>query len=282
MYYKKSVTEVMSYKSWVFTINNYTEKDVEWCKSLEVNRITVGKEVGENGTPHLQGYVTWKRSYRLTALKKLHDKAHWEPARAVDAANYCRKGEMVIDINNGKQGQRSDLMELKKNIEEGKSVRDIILEDPVVFHQYGRTLTKLEDVIQSKKFRKWETKGIWYWGKTGVGKSHKAFEGFDPDTHYVYKDDKGWWDGYRGQETVIINEFRGEDMDYSMMLKLTDKWPYEVKRRGREPAPFLAKTIIVTSSMKPEDVFFCHKKDKIEQLLRRFEIIEVKRDCDRD
>jgi len=107
------------------------------------------------------------------------------------------------------QGQRGDLKRVRDEIVAGKSVDEIALEDPLMFHQYGRTLSRIEDILLRKKFRTEMTKGIWYWGATGVGKSHKAFEGFDPETHYLYQYQE-FQDGYTGQETIIMNEFRGK------------------------------------------------------------------------
>jgi len=116
------------------------------------------------------------------------------------------------------------------------------------------------------------TKGIWIYGPTGRGKSHEAFQGFSPSTHYLYTDDGGWWDGYVGQETVIINDFRGK-IPYDYMLQLIDKWPFNVRRRNREPFPFTSKRVIITSSLSPEDVYHNREEnDKIEQLLRRLEV----------
>ena len=75
------------------------------------------------------------------------------------------------------------------------------------------------------------TEDVWYYGPTAVGKSHNAFDGYDYRTHYVkcLKDD--WWCGYKGQEIVILNDFRGQ-IDYSEMLQLCDKWPHTVKQRN--------------------------------------------------
>jgi len=41
-----------------------------------------GKEVGENGTPHLQGYVQLKKKMRMAQVKKfISSRAHLEVSR---------------------------------------------------------------------------------------------------------------------------------------------------------------------------------------------------------
>jgi len=173
------------------------------------------------------------------------------------------------------QGKRTDLADIAKDISNGKSVIDITLENPELYHQYGRTLNFLEDIALRKKFRTEMTRCTWYYGKTGAGKSHKAFEGYTPETHYVLPKDNGWWDGYIGQETVIINDFRGH-IPYDELLTLIDKWPHNVKRRGREPVPFLSKHIIITSPLSPDECYpNRNTKDSIEQLARRCKIIKL-------
>ena len=120
------------------------------------------------------------------------------------------------------------------------------------------------------------TEAVWIYGATGVGKSHHAFEGYDPATHYIWSHDKGWWDGYNGHPIVIMNDYRGE-IAYNNLLKLIDRWPEKVSRRGREPTQFLAKKVIITSSLSPSDVYKNRmEEDKLEQLLRRCEVIHMK------
>lgn len=173
------------------------------------------------------------------------------------------------------QGSRSDLHELKEKLMAGStSVDEICVGDPTMFHQYGRTLQKIEDLRMRKVYKTEMTKGIWLWGASGVGKSHQAFEGYSPETHYNYPYDNGWWDGYKQQETCIFNEFRGGDhMTYAKLLNLVDKWPVTVKRRCREPLPFTSKTVIITSSMHPSECY----DEYDDQLKRRFDIIEIKK-----
>lgn len=177
------------------------------------------------------------------------------------------------------QGFRQDLSEYNDALQASEmSAESIALADPAKYHQYARTFHKIEDITLRKRFRTEMTEGLWIFGPTAAGKSHKAFEGYHPDTHYLWKlNDNGWQDGYRGQETVIINDFRGKGIDYDMMLNLVDKWPYTIPQRGKEPFPFLAKKVIITSPMSPDQVYHRrHASDGIEQLLRRFQIVEKK------
>lgn len=259
----------------VFTLNNYTEQDVKQFEELPCKFIQFGREVGEKGTPHLQGYIEFKHSVRFSTLKHLSPKAHWERALGSELHNYAYTGKDQNYFRKGtagKQGERTDLNLIKDDIMNGKKVDDLVLEKPMVYHQYGRTLTKIEDLAMRKKYRTEMTKGIWIWGKTGVGKSHMAFEGFTPETHYVLPNDNGWWDAYTQQETVIINDFRGE-IPYNQLLQLIDKYPFCVKRRNREPMPFISKTVIITSSLPPEKVYKNRDaEDSICQLIRRLEI----------
>lgn len=275
--------EVYKARAWCFTLNNYSELDesnfVKWVfkkPKTPMYRI-IGKEVGKSGTKHLQGYLYFKNPISFNTIKGLLPRAHIEVAKgtAEDNKKYCSKDGNIL-IEEGQmpsQGKRTDLIEIKDEILNGKKVDKIVLENPELYHQYGRTFNKIEDLAMRKKFRTEMTKGIWYFGPTGVGKSHKAFENFNPDTHYVVPDDNGWWDGYTQQETVIFNDFRGE-VSYNFLLQLVDKWPMWVKRRNREPMPFISKRVVITSSLPPNKIFKKRTaEDSIAQMLRRFSII---------
>lgn len=83
-------------KRWCFTLNNYTEKEhtdlIEWCGS-NGSKYIIGEEMGENKTPHLQGYINLIKKSRLSALKKINHRIHWEQCKGSedDNINYCSK-----------------------------------------------------------------------------------------------------------------------------------------------------------------------------------------------
>jgi len=269
-------------RRWCFTLHNYTEEDIKRLLQHNTTYIIFGKEIcPDTGRPHLQGYMEFKsETSRRTQIKKLHPTIWLKKSRgdAEDNEKYCSKDGDYYEKGEAKmQGKRSDLERVAKELmETSLTVDEIAVDSPTFYHQYGRTLSKIEDIKMRKKYRTEMTKGIWLYGKTGVGKSHQAFENFTPETHYVYPNDNGWWDGYAQQETVIINEFRGQ-IAYGELLDLVDKYPKSVKRRGREPLPFTSKLIIITSSLSPAEVYKnLSQNDTLEQLIRRFDIKELK------
>lgn len=271
---------MVQHHSWVFTINNYTETDLERILDCDCQAMKAGHEIGKNGTPHIQGAVHWKSAKTLTAAKALiSERAHMEPMKGTwDDQDYCLKDGCVIrsDGTGPQQGKRNDIISMMTDLQNGASDLELMERHPST---YARTMRMVDRYRQlsDRRYRTWMTTCTWYWGPTGVGKSHKAFEGYDPSTHYVHEAaDKGWWDDYDGQEIVILNDFRGQ-LSYHELLTLIDRWPKKVSRRGRAPIPFLAKHIIITSSGPPDQVYprQNEKFDSIDQLMRRIEIVHV-------
>lgn len=92
-------------KYWCFTLNNYTPEEEYLVKNMmEGNLITyccIGKEVGEQGTPHLQGYVEFKSRWDIKRLKEWFiSRAHFERRRGTceQAAEYCQKEGNYYEI----------------------------------------------------------------------------------------------------------------------------------------------------------------------------------------
>lgn len=95
----------IQYINYCFTLNNYTENEI---RDLEINikqyckKAIVGKEVGEEGTPHLQGQLTFKKKTRITEIKKLagFERTHIEKTNNIKASEkYCQKdGDILFKI----------------------------------------------------------------------------------------------------------------------------------------------------------------------------------------
>lgn len=187
---------------------------------------------------------------------------------------YCKKEGLYCKLGDEpKQGSRGDIKENINMINTGQiKPIELALSDPCTYNLYKNTYKDIFNLYMSKQFRTEMTRGFWYWGPTGSGKSHKAYENFSPATHYVKDLNVHWWDNYEQQPIVVLNEFRGQ-IKFGELLDLCDKWPKTVPVRNNPSIPFISSEIIITSALPPEEVYCnCTDKDSIKQLLRRFTV----------
>lgn len=275
-------------RNFVFTNWNLETNYADMLEKHGIRYIACGRETCPwTGKLHDQGWITFRhqRSDSKKALNIIGNMfgekhANIQAMRGSLKQNneYCGKeNELRKFGDEPKQGSRADLVDVCNRIKKGEdSAETIALEDPDFYHQFGRTMEKIEDISRRHTFRNWMTKGEWVWGPTGAGKSHRAFQDYDTATHYVKPIQDEWWDGYKGQPIVILNEFRG-NIPFAELLSLVDKWPHFVKRRCREPTPFLARKLIITSSLKPEECYsnVLLGNDSMEQFNRRFAVINL-------
>jgi len=94
-------------KAWCFTLNNWTENEYEFLSSAFLTagmKYIIGKEIGEQGTPHLQGYMHSSDGKKFRPLPKyacnrlnnqgdMKNAVHWERAKGTKDQNYtyCAK-----------------------------------------------------------------------------------------------------------------------------------------------------------------------------------------------
>lgn len=257
-----------------FTINNYDETDIAAFKDWDqITYIVYGKEVGESGTPHLQGYVEFKNSKKFSTIKKKFPRAHLETRRgtAEQASDYCKKdGDYVEEGEMTNQGERSDLIEATNMIIDGRKMREVALNNPPVYVKYHKGLMAFKSTILEP--RNEVPKVTVLYGKTGTGKSRKARE-ITTDA-YVWGPEQGqWFDGYEGQKDVIFEEFRGQ-LPFGQMLRLLDRYDCKVQYKGGM-IEFLGTNIVITSPKHPSMWYTDYASDKIDQLLRRISEIIV-------
>lgn len=115
---------------WCFTINNWTEAELKHLidvASKECKYLVIGKEKGEQGTPHLQGYLHLNKKKRFAPVKKLlsPDRAcHVERCKGSPADNitYCKKEGDFMEVGKvpvSQAGCRTDLESFKEAVQSG-------------------------------------------------------------------------------------------------------------------------------------------------------------------
>lgn len=260
-------------RNWVFTINNPTEDENPQC--WEGYKFLVYQlEEGEEGTPHYQGYVCFTSNQRISALKRKYSgRAHWEVRQGThtEAYEYCTKEDTRIEgpweygDPPENQGQRTDLETLREMIEEGASDRELAVANFGSWVRYNRSFSQYRLIC--KPPRDYKTVVTVIFGPTGTGKSRHLAENY-PNAYW--KPNSRWWDGYNGQEHVVVDEFYGW-LPYDFMLRLCDRYPLQVETKGGTIA-FTSKFIHFTSNQRPE-LWYKHNFAPLE---RRIEYVYEK------
>lgn len=92
----KQPKQIAPAKHWTFTLNNWTveEKDsiLKICSNSSKKYI-FQSEIGESGTPHLQGYIEFNNKCRPTSYG-FSKRIHFEKCRNINASiDYCKKDD---------------------------------------------------------------------------------------------------------------------------------------------------------------------------------------------
>jgi hypothetical protein len=164
------------------------------------------------------------------------------------------------------QGRRSDLDEIACAIRSGSSIQEVANQFPSQFIRYQRGIEGFQAVnVEPRKFK---TEVFWLYGATGTGKSYWASVKF-PEAYWKMGGNK-WWDGYVGQDAVIIDDYRRDLCAFHELLRMLDRNPYKVERKG-SAIEFRARSVVITTPKHPRLTWEGRTDEELGQLLRRVE-----------
>lgn len=267
-----------------FTINNYSETEESLINYIgegdKCSYMIVGKEVGKSGTPHLQGYICLSKRMRLNTLRNLlGGRAHIESARGTpeDNKTYCSKeGNFKEWGIFPKPGERSDIASIKARLDSGENLSQVVME--TTSFQQLKFAENYSCYVNRPNWKREAPKVYWIWGPTGVGKTKlavdkcKEVEDWENST-WISGGTLKWWQGYRGQKCVIIDEFRKDYCTFHYLLRITDRYPMQVEYKGGSTW-LQAEMIVFTSCYPPQKIY--DTREDIDQLLRRItEVIQL-------
>lgn len=268
-------------RKYCFTINNYTEEDVSVFDDekfqSQITYFIIGKEVGEKGTPHIQGFIIFKNTKTFNQFKKWIPRCHVEPCKGSIQSNYdyCSKDGDFLEFGirpEEEPGKRNDLIAIKEAVLRGAAPSEIVVEHVSNYQQ----LRYMEGLMKYVKMPYDTVKDVyWLHGPTGSGKTREAMDMAQEIGKDVWISGRNlkWWDGYMGQETVIIDEFRADFCTFHELLRILDRYAYRVEFKGGSTW-LMAKTIIITSNVSPTQMFKHRVPEDIGQLLRRIKCVK--------
>lgn len=208
-------------RAWCFTLNNWTAHEVTQLTAAQAagtpKYVCFGKEVGEAGTPHLQGVFQLTVPKSLTAIKAMgapFDRMHLEPMKGTwaQAIAYCGKEQPVTHLGAiPAPGARSDLQAAVEAAEAGLNRRDALAEGAIRSFAAHRGYNALRSDLGPRPDKYRCMKVMWLWGPTGVGKSVFATEALARASggrrpYPVTRMTDIFWMGYNEETTCIVDD----------------------------------------------------------------------------
>lgn len=258
------------HRAFTYTHNNYPDTQLQ--DNLECKYIIYGKEVGESGTPHLQGFVFFEHPIRLSAAIKKLPGCHVEVAIAPEAAiEYCKKDGNFTERGippmsqkrkgecNAERYEQARKLARQGNFEEIPA--DIYIRYRTTLHAIHAESRPEPATIQG------EMQHEWIYGPAGCGKSSTART--ENPGAYI-KDLTKWWDNYDNQDVALIDDVDKYDVQFARHLKLwCDRYPFQAEMKGKQQLIRPSK-VVVTSQYHPDEIWEDGKTR--EALARRLKI----------
>jgi len=243
--------------------------------------LVVGKEVGESGTPHLQGYVCLKSKKAFTWLKKRLPEAHLEVMKGSpqQAAVYCKKdgdfeeyGTLPAGQTAAARGERAARLKKAHDLACAGRLEEV---EPGLKIAHLRNLQELArlhaprpadlpPIALDVKY------GLWLWGPAGSGKSRFARTKFSSTARPVFlKRPDEWWDGFPGTGVVLVEDL---DLDHARPLRRNLKiWAdmYMFNGNVKGSQVFCRPSCVIVTSQYPIDLMWEDLETR-EAMHRRF------------
>lgn len=260
-------------RKWQVTINNPLEKGYPHSRLKEILSEMksllywcMSDEIGENETYHTHLYLQGRSGIRFSTLRKRLEGAHFEMAKGTAQQNmeYVSKtgkwkddkksdtsvpgtfeewGELPVE----RQGRRNDLDDLYSMIKDGYTDYQILEAMP----ESLLNLDKLDKVRQVLRYESYKdiTRDVsvcYIYGHTGTGKTRFVMEKYGFSNVYRVTDYSHPFDGYRGQDVVVFEEFRS-GFSFSDLLNYLDRYPVELPCRYANKYACYTKVYIISN-----------------------------------
>lgn len=273
-------------KYWVFTLNNYDADDTaSICNKLKdsCSYFIIGREVGESGTRHLQGYCEFRTRRRFTSVKdSIHPQAHIESRRgsAAEARDYCLKEDPEPLIHGSisrsarSQPTRDDIARsfAAAVVTGHNGLVAFADEHPGTWYFSGHNLLRNHLRLGAPVERP-SIVCQWFYGAPGTGKSRRAHE--ELADAFIKDPRTKWWSGYLRETTCIIDDYGPGGIDINHLLRWFDRYKCTVETKGGI-VPLFVCNFIVTSNFHPNEIFQWggELNKQLPALMRRINLVE--------
>jgi len=277
---KKPRQRQLRYDAWTITQNN-PQRDWDFTADPRVSYAVWQLELAPTtGTPHYQGYIQTSTLTTRDNIKDIIGEADIRKSNGSDEDNYnyCTKPNEVHPKADppiagpyeygrrapraGKAGGRTDIMVVKRLLDETKSISAVADQHFGVFLHSHRGLQEYLNTTVQPRSR--DTHGdmevIWIFGPSSKGKTTRAIEEAGADPIYFTAQPKAdgiRWNGYEFQRVVILDDYTGRSMSWTHLMRMLQPIPWRAPTDGGS-VEFVAHKIIFTSILHPALVYKDH------------------------
>lgn len=275
-------------RKWQLTVNNPLEHGIthdyiiENVEKLSFLYYCFADEVGVEGTPHTHIYIYCSSAISFSRLKKLFPPAHFELAKGTSLENKqyilkigkwadTAKAETSVDgsfFESGecpaeRQGQRNDISDLYAMVKEGLSNFEILEQCPQFLFNVDK-IEKVRQVIKSEEYKNCRRilEVTYIYGDTGTGKTRSVMDKYGYCNVYQIQNYEHPFDGYKGQDVIIFEEFRSSLKIQDMLIYL-DCYPLMLPCRYADKVACFTKVYIISNISLQEQYNFV-QRDNIE------------------
>lgn len=270
--------KILRTRKFFITINNYSELEYNQVKEYIETKTIYGilcKEIAPTtGTPHIHAYLYHQNAISFNTLKRLFIRANIQEANGSPEQNriYMTKTDKDCYIYGEEphKGKRTDLQVMRNMAIQGATIRDMVPNLASI------QSLKAADIIMKyyEKPRDFKPFVLWLYGPSETGKTRYVYDNFKEVYSVMVSNNLKWFEGYDAHETLLIDDLRPNDIQFTKLLKLLDRYEFRVETKG-STRQLLAKNIIITSSFHP--YMFVPYGEETKQLIRRIDnIVEYK------
>ncbi len=239
-------------RNWIFT--DFTCSDLKEQFDDEVSGIRYfcfGKEIcPKTQREHHQAWVQFEKPVLRTSLQRILrlPGCHCEVMRGSCEENerYVRKDGDVTQYGVFlTMGQRVDIDEIRVRISEGDSALSIADSNFPLWCRSRQSFSTYRMLCQKKSTAVWRGKldVVLLEGRTRCGKTRLASK---YGTYIIGGYQLGWWDGYSGENCIIIDDFAA-DIPIQQMLRILDGYQLRLPIKGSFVYASWKRVIITTN-----------------------------------
>lgn len=265
------------YRRWIFTIN-----EAAYVDSFDAGAVARGPDgasvrfmccqfelAPSTGHRHVQGYIELKKAVGRRTLQALlrAGSCFCEGAKgsSQDNIDYCTREQNPDGTpkrqpgtsafkwgtpGDASRGRRSDIVQLRDSLNEGKSLYDVAQDLPAALAHSFRFAQWYRGEYLRRSVLSYRVLDVYFVeGPTSTGKSRWVYDRWPRASVFPWTlRNPMWFDGYEQQDVLLIDEVDPGEISVANWLRLLDGYPMQLPVKGSSAVAAWSSVVIVSNT----------------------------------